>query len=200
MAVRVKTAWFRKANEERSPEERASVVAATLWKLADKAIDNLSRADYQIGTPERGYRILAELLAFGLHYCDRRAYGLLADAERLAFVQALGRRLAEVLQENLRATVDDPARGWSGEFIALLNRRSTEYAEFEFAGDAPGFPALRYLGSQIREQMAERDRPWVLDQVMDVEMPELLGTLKKAVDGVLAPGPAPSGRTAAAGQ
>ena len=49
-----------------------------------------------------------------------------------------------------------------------------------------GRGALRCLGAQIREQMAERDQPWVLDQIMDVEMPELLGTLKKAVDGVLA--------------
>lgn len=169
------------------------MVAATLWKLADRAIDNLSRADYEIGTPERGFRILGELLAFGAHWCDRRASMLLPEAERAAFVQALGRRLAEVLHENLRAAVDDPARDWSGEFIGFLNRRSAEYAEFEFAGDAPGFPALRCLGAQIREQMAERDQPWVLDQIMDVEMPELLGTLKKAVDGVLAPGPASAG-------
>ncbi|MBI2754035.1 MAG: hypothetical protein HYX46_11100 [Betaproteobacteria bacterium] len=188
VAVRVKTVWFRKSGAKRTPEEGATVVAATLWKLADKAIDNLSRADYEIGTAERGYRVLAELLAFGFHFCDRRAHVLVADAERAAFVQALGRRLAEVLQENLRAAVDDPARDWSGEFIGFLNRRSAEYAEFEFAGDAPGFPALRCLGAQIREQMAERDQPWVLDQIMDVEMPELLGTLKKAVDGVLARG------------
>lgn len=187
MAVRIKTVWFRKSSGDRPPEERASVVAATLWKLADRAIDNLSRADYEIGTPERGFRILGELLAFGAHWCDRRASMLLPEAERAAFVQALGRRLAEVLHENLRAAVDDPARDWSGEFIGFLNRRSAEYAEFEFAGDAPGFPALRCLGAQIREQMAERDQPWVLDQIMDVEMPELLGTLKKAVDGVLAP-------------
>jgi hypothetical protein len=34
--------------------------------------------------------------------------------------------------------------------------------------------------------MEERDQHWVMDQVMDVEMPEVLGTLKKTFDGLLA--------------
>ena len=59
-AVRVKTVWFRKG-ATRSPAELASVLASTLWRLADKLVDNLSRADYDIVTPARGYKIIAEI-------------------------------------------------------------------------------------------------------------------------------------------
>jgi len=35
--------------------------------------------------------------------------------------------------------------------------------------------------------MDEHDQHWVMDQVMDIEMPEVLGALKKTLDGLLAP-------------
>lgn len=175
--LRAKTVWFRK-KVPRSAAELASVLASTLWRLADKLVDNLARADYDIVTSARGYKIIAEVLALGLHLCDRWAYGRLDDAQRAALVQAIGAHLADTMESNVRGT--------RANFVDMLNRRGSDYAGFDILASGAGFPVLRYLGAQIREAMAEHDQHWVMDQVMDVEMPEVLGTLKKTFDGLLA--------------
>jgi hypothetical protein len=184
--MRVKTVWFAKQGA-RAPAEIASVVASTLWRLAEKVVDNLSKADYDIVTPGRGFKILAEVLAFGLHVADRAAYAQLPAEERAALVQTIGVRLGQLMEENVRALVGEDGRDYRAEFIAMLNRRGEDYATFEFPEKGASFPALRYLGAQIREVMDERDQHWVMDQVMDIEMPEALGTLKKTLDGLFSP-------------
>ena len=189
--MRVKTVWFSK-QAARTPEEIASVLAATLWRLADRLVDNLSRAGYDIVTPARGFRIVAEVLAFGLHLCDRRAHACRPETERAALVHATGMRLAEIVEENVRALTGPDERDYRGEFVALLNGRGADYASFELPQSGASFPALRYLGAQIREAMGREDQPWIMDQVMDVEMPEVLGTLNKTLDGLFAPRPATS--------
>jgi len=184
--IRVKTAWFRK-EAARTPAELATVIASTLWRLADKLVDNLSRAEYDIVTPTRGFKIIAEVLALGMHLCDRWAYGRLDEGRRAALVQAIGAHLADTMERNVRALVGADGRDYRAEFIDMLNRRAADYASFEIPASGAGFPALRYLGAQIREAMDEHDQHWVMDQVMDVEMPEVLGALKKTFDGLLAP-------------
>jgi hypothetical protein len=77
--LRVKTTWFKKEGE-RPPEEVATVMASMLWRLADKAVDNLSKADYDIITPQRGFKIIAELTCFLVHYMDRLAFDRMDDA------------------------------------------------------------------------------------------------------------------------
>jgi hypothetical protein len=185
-AVRVRTVWFRKG-AERSPAELASVIASTLWRLAEKLVDNLSRAEYDIVTPARGFRIIAEVLALGLHLCDRWAYGRLDDARRAALVQAIGAHLADTMEHNVRALVGADGRDYRTELIDMLNRRAADYAGFDIPASGASFPVLRYLAAQVREAMGEHDQHWVMDQMMDVEMPEVLGTLKKTFDGLIAP-------------
>jgi hypothetical protein len=175
-AVRVKTVWFKKGAARGAPE-LASVLASTLWRLADKLVDNLSRSDYDIVTPARGYGIIAEVLALGLHLCDRWAWGRLDDAQRAALVQAIGARLADTMESNVR--------GSRGNFIDMLNRRGADYAGFDIPAEGAGFPVLRYLAAQVREAMDQHDQHWVMDQLMEVELPEVLGTLKKTFDGLL---------------
>ena len=53
--TRVKTIWFKKDGDRR-PEEIASAVATTTWRVADSAIDNLSKDDYDIITPSAASR------------------------------------------------------------------------------------------------------------------------------------------------
>ena len=183
--VRVKTVWFRKEGE-RPTEEVAGVVASTLWRLADRSVDNLSRADYDIVTPQRGFRIIAELTCFLAHYVDRLLHGRVEDTHRAALIGALGKRLAEIMEENILSVTGgqrDPDYDYRAGYIDLLNRRGGEYAEFEFPAEKAGFPALRFLSLQIREIMERSDQSWIQDQIMDIEMPEMMGTVKKAVDG-----------------
>ena len=186
MALRVKTVWFKNAGG-RSSAEIASVLASTIWRLSDNTVSNLSKWDCDIVTPERGMRILGEMAAFLLHMSDRMAYGRMPEDERARLIQAAGRRLAELVRDNVREMFGDDGFDTKANFIDLLNRRAAEYSAFECAPDKPSYPLLRYLGLAVRELMLDSDRPWVADQIMDIQAPEALGTLKKTVDGLLTP-------------
>lgn len=183
--TRVKTVWFKKEGE-RPAEEVATALATTIWRMADRAIDNLSRADYDIITPQRGFKIIGELTAFAVHYVDRLAFERMSDAKRGDLVSAIGVRLAETMEDNIldfTEGVKDPDYDYQQGYIDMLNARMTEYAHYDFPDDRPSFQALRFLSLQIREGMEARDQSWIQDQIMDIEMPEILGTVKKQVDG-----------------
>jgi len=184
MALRLKTVFFKNAGG-RSSAEIASVLASTVWRISDEVVANLSKWDCDIVTPERGMKILGEMSAFLLHMSDRLAYGRVAEAERARFIQAAGQRLAEIMQDNIRAMVGDDGFDYKANFIDLINRRAADYATFECTPEKPGYPILRYLGLAVREHMLESDQPWVADQIMDIQAPEALGMLKKTVDGLL---------------
>jgi hypothetical protein len=186
MALRLKTVFFKNAGG-RSSAEIASVLASTVWRISDEVVANLSKWDCDIVTPERGMKILGEMSAFLLHMSDRLAYTRLAEAERARFIQAAGQRLAEIMQDNIRAMVGDDGFDYKANFIDLINRRAADYATFECTPEKPGYPILRYLGLAVREHMLESDQHWVADQIMDIQAPEALGMLKKTVDGLLSP-------------
>ena len=182
MALRVKTVWFKNAGG-RSAADVATVLASTIWRLSDITVSNLSKADCDIVTPERGIRILGEMAAFLLHMSDRSVFGRIPDAERAQLIQTAGQRLAEMVANNIREMVGEDDFDYRANFIDMLNRRGEDYATFDCQPDKPGFPILRYLGLAVRELMLESDKPWVIDQVMDLQAPEALGTLKKTIDG-----------------
>lgn len=183
--TRVKTVWFKK-DGERPADEVATALATTIWRMADRAIDNLSKADYDIITPQRGFKIIGELTAFAAHYVDRVVYARLADAQRVELISALGVRMAEIMEDNVldfTGGVKDPDYDYKKGYIDMLNQRMADYAHFEFPDDKPSFPAARFLSLQIREGMEKTDQSWIQDQIMDIEMPDILGTVKKQVDG-----------------
>ncbi len=185
--IRIKTKWFKKDGEAKDAGETASVLALIMWRLADKFTANLSKADYDIVTPQRGFILLAEFLAFEVQFADRLAYNRIDDASRAAFIQALAKRLAEIMEENIRdvAPHDDEGYDYQAGFIDLLNRRLTDYATFEMTDEKPGFATLRYLGNRIHEVMEKRDQPWIIDQIMEIEAPEAVESIKKAMRGLL---------------
>lgn len=196
--MRIKTVWFKQAGAPRPPDEMATVLASTIWKLADKAVTGLSKADYDIITPERGFRILGEMIAFQVHLADRLLHGRVDDAQRAGMIRSLGKRLAEVMETNIREVVGEDGFDYQSNFMDLLNRRGDDYATFQFSGGEPSYPALRCLGNMIREVMTEADQPWVVDQIISIECPEIVETVKRAVNGLINPEP-PKARRPAAG-
>lgn len=198
MALRLKTVWFKNAGG-RSQTEVASVLASTIWRLADEIVNNLSKFDCDIVTLERGVRILGEVAVFLLHMSDRMVYGRLPESDRAALVQAAGQRLAELVEENIRKMGGEKDFDYRANFIDFINRRSADYATFECPPEQPSFPLLRCLGLAVRELMVESDQPWVADRIMDIDAPEALGMLKKTVDGLLSPKTSGSRRAQIAG-
>ncbi len=192
--VRVRTIWFKKG-DARSADEISSAVASTIWRVADKAMDNLGREDYDIITPARGFKLIAEFVAFLAHYCDRMAYTTLSPERRAEVLQAVSKRVSEVMEENIITSVGpDPSRNYKVEFIDFLNRRFADYSEFEFPDDdKASFPALRFLSLQIRDEMGDSDKTWVMDQIMEIEMPEMMGTVRKSFKGLVSDAPVQRG-------
>ena len=192
--VKVRTIWFKK-DGERSADEIASAVATTTWRVADKAVDNLGRENYDIITPARGFKLIAEFVAFLAHYCDRMAYATLSPERRVAVLQAVSNRLGDIMQENIISMVGpDANRNYKQEFIDFLNRRFNDYSEFEFPDEEKAsFPALRFLSLQIREEMADNDKTWIMEQIMDIEMREMMGTVRKSFTGLLSDAPVKRG-------
>jgi hypothetical protein len=183
--TRVKTVWFKK-DGQRPADEIATALATTIWRMADRCIDNLSKADYDIITPRRGFKIIGEMSAFAAHYVDRLVFPRLPEPDRVALVSALGKRLAEIMEDNILDFTGgerDPDYDYQRGYIDMLNARMAEYAHYEFPEDKASFPALRYLSLMIREDMEKSDQTWIQDQIMDIEMPEMMGTVKKQVDG-----------------
>lgn len=190
--LRVKTTWFNKEGE-RPPEEVATVMASMLWRLADKAIDNLSKADYDIITPQRGFKIIAELTCFLVHYMDRLAFERLDDSMRQELISATGIRLAEVMEQNILDFNEgerDPEYDYQDGYIELLNKRMVDYsefAEFTLPNGKPNFQPARFLSLMIREDMEKTDQSWIQDQLMDIEVPAMMEMAKKNMDGFYPP-------------
>ena len=99
-------------------------------------------------------------------------------------VVALGRRLADQMQDNL---LDIAGPGdYRAPFVAMLNERLDDYARFEFDAREPGFEALRYFGDRVMRSMGiSQTNRWVIDHVMEISAPELFEKISKSVDDLL---------------
>jgi hypothetical protein len=176
--VRIKTKWNQK-DRERSLSETASAIAFILWRIGQQGILNLENEGFQTDSQAQRVDIMEEYLAFLLHIVDRMTSDSLSMEDRQAFITALARHLADRVQEN-RTDIQGQGK-YRQPFIELLNRRAADYAEFSFADGEPGYAFRRYFGENVRAVMGERDNQWITDQVMDIEVPEAMKPLRKAV-------------------
>lgn len=202
MAVRVHTRFHTPG--EKSPATLASVIALLSWKLAVEAIHRMRRADYDIEPGRSYYDFVSEFLTFLAVAADRVAYRELPADRREAFTSALVKRLSEMMGENRYILLDEANQHTPAElarrFIDLFNRRAADYAEFDYGPNGPDFGFKRYFASCLREVLPEKDRLWVLDQAMEIEAPEALKALEKALSGLFHPADARRSRDGVAGE
>lgn len=166
----------------------ASVVAMLAWKLAIDAIKRMREADYDIDFGRTYFDFVCEYITFLAHAADRIAFVELDADERVAFTTALARRLAEVVEENRDMLPDDVPVGQSqAHFIDLFNRRGADYADCGFDQNGPDFGFRRLFAAGMQEILPEKDRLWVIDQVMDIESPEAIKALQKTLAGLFHP-------------
>ena len=180
--IRVKTNWFREGDDPRGPQEQASAFAITIWKLADKAVINLSNADYDIITPQRGFTLLSELIAYMVQLVDRLIYKRIDDEERAELIGALGVKMAEILESNIHDVMNDHGHPYVEAILNRFNQRWGDYAEFDYDPENPNFQVKRYLANCLREVMEARDQSWIADQIIEIEAPAFLGPIQKQID------------------
>lgn len=174
----VKTRWRNKGT--RTLADRASVIGANVWKIALEIFKHMERDGFRFGSDRMVTDVLSEFIAFLVQLVDRAVYGRLSEADRATLIGEVARHLA-LTMENNQQDLFGPGE-YRKPFIALLNARFGEYAEFVFRDGEPPLPCLLLLASKVADAMASGDNKWVVEQVMDVEAPEMLPLIRKLVD------------------
>jgi hypothetical protein len=187
--MRVKSKWF-KSGREKSPQEIADAMAFIIWRIALNALKNTRKADFDVAAGLQYFVFLNEFLVFLVQVADRIAYRRLDEEGRASFTTSLAVRLAEIQAENRSELLGGKASGHKKDFIALLNQRAGEYAEFNYGDSGPDFTFIRYLGYCMTDVVTEKDKAWVVDQMTSIEAPEAVETVEKAMRGLLEAAPA----------
>ena len=178
----IKTRW-RDRKAPRTLEERAGVIGANIWKIALEIYKHLEKDGFRFGSDRQVTAVMTELIAFLVQLTDRTVHSRRSDADRAALINAVAAHLAKTMENN---QLDLLGPGdYRAPFIRTLNERFDDYARFEYIDGDPGYAGLRYFGSTVSDAMASSDNKWVVEQMMDVEAPEMVRVIKQLVDQVV---------------
>jgi hypothetical protein len=186
----VKTRWRKKG--ERTLAERAGVIGANLWKVAVEIFRHMEKEGFRFGSDRMTTEVITELIAFLVQLADRNVYGKLDEPGRAALIGEVVRHLAATMENNQR-DLFGPGE-YRKPFIDRLNARFADYAGFEYRGGEPGYACLRFLATQVADAMAEGDDKWVVEQVMEIEAPEMVRLVHKLIEQTAAAATAPPPR------
>jgi hypothetical protein len=174
----VKTRWRKKG--PRTLEERAGVIGANVWKIALEIFKHMEKEGFRFGSDRLVTNVLTEFIAFLVQLVDRAVYGRLGDAGRATLIGEVVRHLAATMENNQLDLFGPGA--YRQPFIDALNARFGEYAGFEYRDGAPGYACLRFFATRVSDVMAEGDNKWVVEQMIDIEAPEMVRLALKLVD------------------
>lgn len=198
--LRIKARWF-KAEQPKSPEQIASAMAFIAWRVALDMLKRMRGAGFDIDAGPAYFGFVREALVFLLAGIDRMAHARLGAQGRTPFTTALVVRVAEILRDN-EADLLGPIGGedYRDRFIDQFNEVSGHYADFGWSDtEGPDFAFVRYLGSRLEAVVPEKDRVWVIEQVMAVEAPAAVGLLQRAMQGVFSNEPRSAGHAVMSG-
>ncbi len=181
--VRVRSHWF-KSERPKTVEEVAGAVAFIVWRLAQQALRNMRSADFEIEVGPRFFAFLAEWLIFLTQVADRLAYERLCDG-RLGFTTVVANRLGETLAGN-RSDLLGAEGGvdQKSAFIDLFNLRLEDYIDF----DQDDYGRMRYLAQRLAQVVGPQDQVWIHEQVMEIEAPQAVEQIHRAVLDLLGEG------------
>lgn len=191
MAIRMKTKWHRSKRSQRNMEgsrkertmtDLAGIIAFNIWKLTREMYTNMEKDGFHFGEDQQVINMFIEIIAFMIQVGDRTVYGKLTEEERSEFVSAMALDLADMIETNKRELLGDAE--YRAEIIEKLNARFAEYSECPYDNE-PSYEFRRLLAHSISQVMAETDNKWVLEQIMDIEVPKALKNLQRMLKDVL---------------
>jgi len=192
MAVRLKTKWHRSKRSERNRrgssapkklEDLSSVIGINIWKLAKEAFLHMEKEGFRFREDQQAIGFLSEFIIYQLHITDRMMYGIVSEEERTAFMNATAKYLTESVVDN-QTDLLGPGE-YRDEFVALMNDRMANYAECTFKDGQPGYDFTRYMARNIADIMQATDEKWVVEQVIDIEAPNVVEKITRVVTEVL---------------
>ena len=182
--MRIKSNWF-KSGREHTPQELAGAVAFVIWRIADNALKNTRKANFDVEVGNQYFAFLNEFLFFLIQVTDRIAFRRLPQEARFAFTSTLANRVAETLAENQSRLLGGSPHESKQQFIDLLNQRADGYADFDYDEDGPSFRFTRYLGYCMNQVMSEKDSGWIIDQMISIEAPGAVEMVEKTMHNLL---------------
>ena len=187
MAIRIKDKWHQSRRNRPTPKslkDSAGALAFIGWRVALDRAQGLNREGFRFDSDIERVGVINEFVAFEVQVADRLVHEFLDDEDRETFINALGRRFADHVQDNL-SDLGGP-RDYRGAFIAMLNERLQDYSTLTFKNGEPGFDFFRFLGRKVLDVLGEdQTNRWVLDQVVAIEAPEIAAKIKKSVLNLL---------------
>lgn len=187
MAIRIKSTWHqskRNKPSHKTLDDHAGALAFIIWRVSLEGAKKLHGEGFNYLSDRERVGVISEFVAFLVHSADRLAYEQLDDEDRARFINGLGQRLADQVQDNL-ADIAGPG-DYRPPFIRMLNERLSDYAKLSFRNSEPGYDFLRYFGAQVLKIMGEdQTNRWVIDQIMDVEAPDVFNKLKSSMGNLL---------------
>lgn len=207
--MRIKSRWF-KTGDSKSDAEQASAMAFIVWRVAQQMLKRMRGAQFDIDAGPMYFAFMREVLVFLVAVVDRIAHARLSVVGRGEFTVALVRHVARTLQESEDEWLGAAVAGvpsHADTFIDLVNEVTQHYAEFGAepgvpdagAGFQPDFAFVRYLGKRLEPTLPEKDRRWVIDQVMAAEAPEALGIVQSSMRNLYDPAPSRPRRSGMSG-
>jgi len=192
MALRMKTRWHRSrrsrknmegSSQPKSLEDLAGVMGFNLWKVAKEVFTHMEKEGFHFNEDKQVVQILTELIAFLIQVIDRMLYQKVDDEDRAKFIIALAKHLAKTVESN---QFDIHGEGdYITPFIETMNARFGEYAECGYNDDGPGYEFKRCLASHISDAMASSDNKWVVEHVMEIEVPKATKTIQRLVREIM---------------
>lgn len=177
--MRIRSKWNAK-NRDRTPEEIAGVVGFIAWRISSQAVLDLENNNFQTDTQVQRLAIIWEFAAFLIHITDRMMYERMDEEERAVFISAMAKSMAQTMQDNMEDFLG--SGNYKPDLINTLNLRMNEYAKFGYSEESgPSFPMLRLFGENVTAVMGERQKKWVTTQVIDIEAPDAIKTLKRGI-------------------
>lgn len=181
--MRIRSKWSAK-NRDRTPEEIAGVVGFIAWRICTQAVLELENNDFQTDTQVQRLAIIWEFAAFLIHVTDRMMFDRMDEEERAVFISAMAKAMAQTMQDNMEDFLGNGM--YKPDLINTLNLRMNEYSKFGYSEESgPSFPMLRYFGECVTAVMGERQKKWVTTQIIDIEAPDAIKTLKRGIANLL---------------
>lgn len=174
--MRIKSRWNVKGTH--SIEEVGGALAFIAWRISQNVVLHLENEDFQTETQKQRIDVIFETMCFLIHVADRLAFDRLDEEERSRYVTSMAMNTLRQLKDNLRDYGMD-AEAVEKLYIPSMNERMADYAEFSFDDEEPSFNMKRYLGEKVAGAMGPKDNKWIQSQIMDIEVPEAMKTLKK---------------------
>jgi len=178
--IRIKSNWF-KAGREHGPEELAGAVAFVASRMADNAVKNTRRADFEIAVGPQYFAFLTEFLIYAIQVADRIAYRRLSTEDRATFTGTLANRIGDTYAENESRLLGGDIRECKQRFIERLKPAGRWLCDFDYGEDGPSFNFTRYLGYCMDGIMDTKDSGWIIDQMITVEAPDAAETIEKTM-------------------